>query len=102
MSTHLSARLVWHDRAWDGCICDHPKQNAYCVVQQHIREALSDPRKLEREEQASGVPLAELDGWQPPCDRDSIAFAPIGYTITHYDPLKFRQLPPTTEEIPPY
>ena len=36
MTTHLSARLVWHDRAWDGHICDHPIQNSFCVVQQHI------------------------------------------------------------------
>lgn len=102
MTTHLSARIVWHDRAWDGCICDHPSDNAYCVVQQHIREALADPRKLDREQQAAGMPLSELDGWQPPCSRDPIAFAPIGYTITHHDPLDFRQLPSTTEDLPPY
>jgi len=102
MTTHLSSRIVWHDRAWDGCICDHPGQNAYCVVQQHIREALADPKMLEREEQAAGMPLAQLDGWQPPCSRDPIAFAPIGYTITHHDPLDFRQLPTTSEEMPPY
>jgi exodeoxyribonuclease V alpha subunit len=29
MTTHLSTRLVWHDRAWDGHICDHPSKNAY-------------------------------------------------------------------------
>lgn len=102
MTTHLSSRIVWHDRAWDGCICDHPSENAYCIVQQHIREALADPKKLEREVHAAGLPLAELNGWQPPCSRDPIAFSPIGYTITHHDPLDFRQLPSTTEEIPPY
>jgi len=102
MTTHLSARLVWHDRAWDGRICDRPSENAYCVVQQHIREALADPKKLEREVHSAGLPLAELDGWQPPCSRDPIAFSPIGYTITHHDPLDFRKLPSTTEEIPPY
>jgi len=102
MTTHLSARIVWHDRAWDGCICDRPSQNAYCIVQQHIREALADPNKLEREEQTAGSPLAELDGWQPPCSRDPIAFSSIGYSITHHDPLEFRQLPSTTEQIPAY
>jgi hypothetical protein len=29
VTTHLSTRLVWHDRAWDGHICDHPRKNAY-------------------------------------------------------------------------
>ena len=81
MTTHLSTRLVWHDRAWDGHICDHPSKNAYCIVQQHIRDGRDD----DREDKAAGLPLAELDGWQPPCSRDPIAFSNRGYTITHND-----------------
>ncbi len=102
MTTHLSSRLVWHDRAWDGRICDNPGENSYCLVQQHIREAMLDPEKMEREKEAAGVSLADLSDWQPPCSRDPIAFSPIGYTITHKDPLEFRKLPPVGEEIPPY
>ncbi len=98
MTTHLTTRLVWHDRAWDGHICNHPSKNAYCIVQQHIRDGRND----DREDKAAGLPLAELDGWQPPCSRDPIAFAAHGYTITHHDPLEFRQLPSVREEIPPY
>jgi exodeoxyribonuclease V alpha subunit len=98
MTTHLSTRLVWHDRAWDGHICDHPSQNAYCIVHQHIRDGRDD----EREEKAAGLPLADLDGWQPPCSRDPVAFSKIGYTITHNDPLEFRRLPSVQEDIPPY
>ena len=22
---HISIRLPWHDRGWDGCVCDHPE-----------------------------------------------------------------------------
>ena len=98
MTTHLSTRLVWHDRAWDGHICDHPSKNAYCMVQQHIRDGRDD----DREDEAAGLPLAALDGWQPPCSRDPMAFSSRGYTITHHDPLEFRQLPPVREDIPPY
>ena len=98
MTTHLSTRLVWHDRAWDGHICEHPSRNAYCIVQEHIRDGRDD----DREDKAAGSPLAELDGWQPPCSRDPIAFSPRGYTITHNDPLEFRQLPSVREDIPPY
>lgn len=98
MTTHLTTRLVWHDRAWDGHVCDHPSKNTYCVVQQHIR----DGRDGDREDAARGMPLAELDGWQPPCSRDPIAFSPRGFTITHSDPLEFRQLPSVREDIPPY
>ncbi len=45
MTTHLSTRLVWHDRAWDGHICDHPSKNAYCIVQEHIRDGRDDARE---------------------------------------------------------
>jgi exodeoxyribonuclease V alpha subunit len=95
---HLSTRLVWHDRAWDGHICDHPSKNTYCMVQQHIREGRDD----DKEDDAAGWPLAGLKTWQPPCSRDPIAFSACGYTITHKDPLEFRQLPSVPEEIPPY
>ena len=98
MSTHLYTRLVWHDRAWDGHVCDHPSKNAYCMVQQHIRDGRDD----EKEDRAAGLPLADLKTWQPPCARDPIAFASRGYTITHNDPLEFRQLPSVKEEIAPY
>ncbi|HHV35596.1 MAG TPA: hypothetical protein GXX59_08480 [Syntrophomonadaceae bacterium] len=102
MTTHLSVRLVWHDRAWDGHICNQPSRNVYCAANQHIREEFSDSAKLKREVDSAGLPLAELDDWQPPCSRDPIAFSPIGYSITHYDPLEFRKLQSVSEDIPPY
>ena len=98
MTTHLSTRLVWHDRAWDGHICDRPSKNAYCMVHQHIRDGRDD----EKEDKASGLSLAVLKDWQPPCSRDPIAFSAGGYTISHNDPLEFRQLPSVREEIPPF
>lgn len=38
MTTHLSVRLAWHDRGWDGRVCDAPHLNAHCIVHQHIRK----------------------------------------------------------------
>ncbi len=102
MTTHLSARLVWHDRGWDGHVCDNPAANACCVIQQHIRESLSNPEKLQREIDNAGLPLAQLDGWRPPCSRDPLAFSALGCTITHNDPLDFRRLPSVNEELPAY
>jgi hypothetical protein len=101
VATHLSTRLVWHDRAWDGHICDQPSKNTCCVVHQHIREG----RKEELEDKAHGQPLGlvqQRENWQPPCSRDPIAFSKIGYTISHNDPLEFRRLPSIQEAIPPY
>lgn len=31
MARHLTIRLPWHDRGWDGRICDDPKGNVYCT-----------------------------------------------------------------------
>ncbi len=98
MKTHLSARIVWHDRAWDGHICDRPSHNPYCVVHEHVREQRVDAL----EDEAAGKPLCELDGWRPPCCRDPIAFSRIGFKITHHDPLERSFLLPIDEEIPPY
>jgi len=98
MTTHLSVRLAWHDRGWDGRVCDEPHLNAHCIVHQHIRDSRDD----DKEHKAAGVPLAELDGWLPPCSRDPAAYADRGFVIVHRDPLEFRQLPPVSEEIPPY
>ncbi|MFV8749880.1 AAA family ATPase [Nannocystaceae bacterium ST9] len=98
MTTHLSARLAWHDRGWDGRVCDKPHLNASCVVHKHIRDARDDNREIA----VAGKPFAELDGWCPPCSRDPGAFSPTGYQLVHRDPLDFRALPEALEELPPY
>ncbi len=98
MTTHLSVRLAWHDRAWDGHVCEAPHLNAHCIVHQHIRASRDD----ERERRAAGTPLANLEGWLPPCSRDPAAYASRGFAIVHQDPLEFRKLPSVSEDIPAY
>ncbi len=98
MTTHLSARLAWHDRAWDGHVCDAPHLNAHCIVHDHIRDSRDD----DKERRAAGTQLAKLDGWLPPCSRDPAAYASRGFVIVHQDPVKFRKLPAVSEDIPPY
>ena len=98
MTTHLSTRLAWHDRGWDGRVCDEPHLNAHCIVHQHIRESRDD----EQERRFAGTTLSELDGWLPPCSRDPAAYAERGFIIVHRDPLEFRQLPSVSEDLPPY
>ena len=98
MTTHLSARLAWHDRGWDGRIRDAPHLNAHCIVHQHIRDARDD----EWERSSAGTALSELDGWLPPCSRDPAAYAERGFVIVHRDPLEFRRLPSVSEDLPPY
>lgn len=98
MKVHLSARLAWHDRGWDGHVCDAPSRNASCVVLKVIRELRDDSR----EDAASGRRLMDLDGWLPPCWRDTAAFAPVGYQVVHRDPLERPDLLPVEEVIPPH
>ena len=98
MTTHLSARLAWHDRGWDGRVCDAPHLNAHCIVHKHIRDSRDD----EKERRFAGTELSELDGWLPPCSRDPAAYAERGFVIVHQDPLEFRQLPSVSEDLTPY
>lgn len=98
MTTHLSARLAWHDRGWDGHVCDAPHLNAHCIIHEHIRNSRDDKKEFE----SKGVVLADLDGWLPPCSRDPAAYAKRGFVIVHKDPLEFRKLPSVLEDIPPY
>ena len=98
MATHLSARLAWHDRGWDGRICDAPHLNAHCIVHKHIRNSRDD----KVESKSNGIALADLDGWLPPCSRDPAAYGERGFVINHQDPLEFRKLPSVSEDIPPF
>lgn len=31
MTTHITARIAWHDDGWNGRVCAKPEQNTYCV-----------------------------------------------------------------------
>lgn len=98
MTTHLTSRLVWHDNAWDGCICQNPKANTSCIVHQHIREGRDD----NKEQEFRGTPLLDIIDQLPPCSRDSGAYSSRHYKAIHSDPLEFRRLQPVTEEVPPF
>ncbi len=98
MATHLTARLVWHDNSWDGCICQNPKANTSCIVHQHIREGRND----EQEHSNRGRPLLQIPDRLPPCSRDSGAYSAHPYKAVHSDPLELRRLPAVTEDVPPF
>jgi exodeoxyribonuclease V alpha subunit len=97
VTTHLSTRITWHDRGWDGHVCDCPVENSSCLVHQHVRESRDD--KLEMDCRATA--LHALDGWLPPCSRDINAFSANPFQITHRDPLDWRALPPVDEDVLP-
>jgi ATP-dependent exoDNAse (exonuclease V) alpha subunit len=68
---HLSVRVPWHDRAWDGHICDDPLTNSACLALKLIAEN----RKDELEHDLRSQSLDDLSpGQLPPCIRASATF----------------------------
>ena len=67
MTTHISARLAWHDSGWNGKICKNPKANTYCVGQYSFPgDMIAEQRKIEVEEDHAGEAINDLD-FIPPC-----------------------------------
>lgn len=101
MTTHLSARLTWHQEAWNGRVCKLPLLNSACMVHDHVRESRDDSI----ENKYRGEPFAKMQAtasYLPPCQRDANAFGEERFVISHKDPLEGRRLPSASEEIVPY
>lgn len=74
MTTHLSARLAWHDNGWNGHICSNPKGNTYCVGQHSFPgDMCAKRRDLVSEEANAGKPIKGL-AQIPPCVYSANAF----------------------------
>ena len=41
-TSHVSIRVPWHHRAWDGAICDDPRANTSCLILSRIAEENQD------------------------------------------------------------
>jgi hypothetical protein len=39
---HVSIRIPWHDRAWDGAVCDNPQANTSCLILPRIAAEKDD------------------------------------------------------------
>src|SRR5205807_1634903 len=78
-TAHISVRVPWHDLAWNGRVCAHPRANTNCLVLPRIAESRDDDW-----ESAPGVAGAawDRDGVRlPACAAERGAFmAPFGYT----------------------
>jgi hypothetical protein len=68
---HLSIRVPWHDRGWDGSICDDPKGNSACLALSRIAELRDD----NLEASVAGAALETLEPrLQPPCLAERATF----------------------------
>ena len=68
---HLSVRVPWHDRAWDGHVCNAPLENSSCLALKLIAEN----RRDKVEDGIAGEAFDNLTPEQlPPCLRASASF----------------------------
>ncbi|MFI5013341.1 MAG: hypothetical protein ACHQAY_13445, partial [Hyphomicrobiales bacterium] len=101
MTTHLTARITWHDAGNNGRVCSAPNRNVACRGHEWIGEWFAEPANAAMELAAAGQTIASLE-FRPPCWRDVGAFGATGFVAHHEDPLSGRGLPAAREEIPPY
>jgi hypothetical protein len=81
---HISIRLPWHDRGWDGCVCNNPKKNCYCNGFHSISaERIRSGKDNEAEDRIKGNPLDFAWEYYPPCSETINAFGekPINHTF---------------------
>lgn len=108
MIFHLTARVAWHDTAWNGKVCNAPSCNAYCAALDRIREERND----EAEDKIAGKPWSKLKPAElPVCKAESGAFmSPEEWTREYVHPYAdikkadatHGHLKPTLMKIPAY
>jgi ATP-dependent exoDNAse (exonuclease V) alpha subunit len=81
--SHMSVRVPWHDRAWDGSVCSDPKANTSCLILPRIaKEKNDDAEHGVRAKFWRDLPEAQWPG----CRAERGAFmAPFPFTrvLTH-------------------
>jgi hypothetical protein len=65
---HLSVRVPWHDRCWNGQVCKDPKGNASCMYLPRLQS-----KNTEYEEKHRDAWLHELEEF-PPCLDEKVNF----------------------------
>ncbi|MFE1596671.1 AAA family ATPase [Nocardia sp. NPDC058705] len=99
---HLSMRVPWRDRPWDGHVCDRPLDNSSCVLLKGIGEKRDD----DYERDHAGAPVVSLVPEQLPCLNERATFMSAhGYSVVKNHPYAKNKvlkgtLSPTTVSIP--
>ena len=75
---HLSARVPWHDRKWDGSVCDNPQDNSFC----RVLPMIDIDKNVEFECSNCQKKFCDLDTL-PPCASEKGSFlSPYEYSRT--------------------
>ena len=86
MAIHMSLRLAWHSKGWNGHICDSPCENTYCVGQySYPGTNIAESRDLDFETEHAGESFS-----LHPCK------ASCGYSVNAFgkDPIQIQIEPP--------
>ena len=110
MTTHITARMAWHDTGWNGHICQNPKGNVYCVGRYSFpNKVLPGERNVEWEQKHHGDAVNSLDN-VPPCTWSMNAFGRETLRAYSRPPewfrdgtsVKYWDMPPSTIAVWPY
>lgn len=110
MGRHLSLRLPWHDRGWDGYVCDNPIANVFCSGEYGLKaHGIRDDKKDDEEDKIKCQPVESIkdDAYRPPClrtiqtfgGRKSLDFLNKPKDFLHTEKVR---IPPIAEKIPCY
>jgi hypothetical protein len=95
--------MAWHDRGWDGHVCDAPAENNYCSGSHSLlSDRIAREKKIDCEKPCAALDES-LPGYQPPCFWTSSAFADNSTKALHRHPFgKFRDKKQINGELPPF
>ena len=110
MAKHISVRLQWHDRGWDGHVCNRPTANVYCTAEYGVKaHNIRENKKDHEEEVIAGKVCSSIPkgGYLPPCLRTIQTFGgtkPLPWLHTPKDFLSTKDsvVSPIPETIPPF
>ena len=102
---HISARVPWHDTAWDGRICASPLDNSACLRLGRIAEERNDSLEVLN----AGLKWADLAPTDlPPCASERGGFmSPVARSVRKVHPYAswsdhYRKFKPTTFQVPAF
>lgn len=81
---HISVRVPWHDRGWEGTVCVDPASNSACLKLPRIAEDKDETSEIK----VAGRHFRDLQSRQlPPCVVERVAFmSPYGFPRSHEHP----------------
>lgn len=104
---HISIRVPWHDKKWNGHVCDSPTNNPFCMMLKNI----CDSKNCEKEESMASKEWSDLSVDDlPACKGENGGFMnekQYKRKFTHVyqyskSDIPQRNLIPTTVDVPAY